>query len=423
MNRPIRQRILSVVLGICVVTSAVVCSPAGRVFAKTSDEVKDEISALQAQQDELQDKLDSLKDDESKQLEYYNTLQEQISSVQEEIDATIANISELDENIRELDAELDAAEQEIDSTMQLLKERIKVLYESGDESTLQILLSSNSWTEFAEKAELMKAVAEHDSQLIEEVSAYMDRTSDTRNQLQEDRETAAQLRTSLEDKQSELQGLETECEAVLEDLRAQQIEVEDQRQQTEEESNALEKELQQILADEEWQDKLAQEDQNQSGNSDGSGDSGSSGGSDETGSSGGSSTGGNYETGAMFAWPCPGYVYVSSYWGDGRGHKGVDLAANYGTPIVAAESGYVVIANSTDEWGSGWGYHVMIAHNSVYSTLYAHCSSLAVTSGQYVERGQVIAYVGNTGNSFGNHLHFEVYEYGTRVDPAPFIGL
>ena len=65
----------------------------------------------------------------------------------------------------------------------------------------------------------------------------------------------------------------------------------------------------------------------------------------------------------------------------------------------------------------------MIAHNSVYSTLYAHCSSLAVTSGQYVERGQVIAYVGNTGNSFGNHLHFEVYEYGTRVDPAPFIGL
>ena len=165
----------------------------------------------------MQDKLDSLKDDESKQLEYYNTLQEQIGSVQEEIDATIANISELDENIRELDAELDAAEQEIDSTMELLKERIKVLYESGNESTLQILLSSNSWTEFAEKAELMKAVAEHDSQLIEEVSAYMDRTSDTRNQLQEDRETAAQLRTSLEDKQSELQGLETECEAVLGD--------------------------------------------------------------------------------------------------------------------------------------------------------------------------------------------------------------
>ena len=159
MNRPIRQRILSVVLGVCVVTSAVVCSPAGRVFAKTSDEVKDEISALQAQQDELQDKLDSLKDDESKQLEYYNTLQEQIGSVQEEIDATIANISELDENIRELDAELDTAEQEIDSTMELLKERIKVLYESGNESTLQILLSSNSWTEFAEKAELMKAVA------------------------------------------------------------------------------------------------------------------------------------------------------------------------------------------------------------------------------------------------------------------------
>lgn len=421
MNKPIRQRVLSAALSICVLASAVVCSPAGQVFAKTSDEVKEEIGALQAQQDELQSKLDSLKDDESKQLEYYNTLQEQISSVQDEIDASIANISALDENIRELDAELDAAEAEIDSTMELLKQRIKVLYESGQESTLQILLSSNSWTEFAEKAELMKAVTEHDAQLIEEVSAYMDRTEDTRNQVQADRETAAELRTSLEDKQAELQSLEAECEAVLEDLRSQQIEVEGQRQQTEEESNILEEQLQQILEDEAWQDKLEQEDQNQSGNSGGDDNTGDSGSGSEGGSEGGS--GGDYETGAMFAWPCPGYVYISSYWGDDRGHKGIDFAANYGTPIVAAESGYVVDANSTDEWGYGWGYYVQIAHNSTYSTLYAHCSSLAVSSGQYVERGQVIGYVGNTGNSFGNHLHFEVYEYGTRVDPAPFIGL
>ena len=102
------------------------------------------------------------------------------------------------------------------------------------------------------------------------------------------------------------------------------------------------------------------------------------------------------------------------------GHKGMDLAANYGTPITAAASGTVIMANSTDDWGYSWGYYVSIFHNSTYSTLYAHCSSLAVSNGQYVEAGQVIAYVGSTGNSTGNHLHFEVYENGTRVDPGQF---
>ena len=121
-----------------------------------------------------------------------------------------------------------------------------------------------------------------------------------------------------------------------------------------------------------------------------------------------------------FSWPCPGYSYISAGWMGYPGHKGLDMAAAYGTPIYAAESGSVMMANKTDEWGYSWGYYVSIYHNSTYSTLYAHCSSVVVNSGQWVEKGQLIAYVGSTGNSTGNHLQFEVYENGTRVDPMKF---
>lgn len=80
-----------------------------------------------------------------------------------------------------------------------------------------------------------------------------------------------------------------------------------------------------------------------------------------------------------------------------------------------------MIANSTDEWGNSWGYHVSIYHDGTYSTLYAHMSEVAVTSGQWVDKEQVIGYVGNTGYSFGNHLHFEIYQNGGRVDPELFV--
>ena len=111
--------------------------------------------------------------------------------------------------------------------------------------------------------------------------------------------------------------------------------------------------------------------------------------------------------------------YVSSYWGDDRNHKGIDIASAYGTPIYAAQSGTVVTA----EFSDGYGYYVVIEHNGVYKTLYGHASELAVSKGEKVSQGQLIAYVGSTGMSTGNHLHFEVIRKGNRIDAGPFIGL
>ena len=126
-----------------------------------------------------------------------------------------------------------------------------------------------------------------------------------------------------------------------------------------------------------------------------------------------------------FVWPLPingtitsGYGYRSDpFTGEQKYHGGVDIAAAEGTPILAANDGIVTVANGSDLWGGGYGYYVKIDHLNGYETLYGHCSFICVTEGQSVRKGEVIAYVGSTGNSTGDHLHFEAHSYETRVDP------
>ena len=126
----------------------------------------------------------------------------------------------------------------------------------------------------------------------------------------------------------------------------------------------------------------------------------------------------------IFTWPLPQSFTITSqfgyrtdpFTGEISYHSGTDIAAPYGTPVLAAAGGTVTVANATDPWGGSYGYYVKIQHDGTFDTLYAHCSSICVTPGQQVQQGEVIGYVGSTGNSTGNHLHFEVWENGERMD-------
>lgn len=130
----------------------------------------------------------------------------------------------------------------------------------------------------------------------------------------------------------------------------------------------------------------------------------------------------------IFQWPLPQSYTITSlfgyredpFTGEVAYHGGTDIAAPGGTPILAAADGTVSIANGTDSWGGSYGYHVKIGHADSFETLYAHCSSICVTEGQQVKQGEVIAYVGTTGSSTGNHLHFEVRQDGERVNALGF---
>ena len=126
----------------------------------------------------------------------------------------------------------------------------------------------------------------------------------------------------------------------------------------------------------------------------------------------------------IFAWPLPQSFTITSpfgyrkdpFTGEVTYHSGTDIAAPAGTPILAAAAGMVTIANGTDPWGGSYGYYIKLGHGEGIETLYAHCSAIAVTANQQVRQGEVIGYVGTTGNSTGNHLHFEVWINGERKD-------
>ena len=123
-------------------------------------------------------------------------------------------------------------------------------------------------------------------------------------------------------------------------------------------------------------------------------------------------------------WPLPVAGTITSQFGhrvdpitgEVSSHIGTDIACAEGTPILAAADGVVTVANGLDSWGGSYGYYIQIDHGGGIETLYAHCSSICVTTGQQVQAGQVIGYVGHTGRVTGNHLHWEVRLNGSRTD-------
>ena len=127
-------------------------------------------------------------------------------------------------------------------------------------------------------------------------------------------------------------------------------------------------------------------------------------------------------------WPLPVAGTITSQFGhrvdpitgEVSSHTGTDIACAEGTPILAAADGTVTVANGLDSWGGSYGYYIQIDHGGGPETLYAHCSSICVTTGQQVQAGQVIGYVGHTGRVTGNHLHLEVRIDGNRVDAMQY---
>ena len=130
-------------------------------------------------------------------------------------------------------------------------------------------------------------------------------------------------------------------------------------------------------------------------------------------------------------WPLPVAGTITSQFGhrvdpitgEISSHTGTDIACAEGTPILAAADGTVTVANGLDSWGGSYGYYIQIDHGGGLETLYAHCSSICVTTGQQVQAGEVIGYVGHTGRATGSHLHLEVHVNGSRTDAMRYFGM
>jgi murein DD-endopeptidase MepM/ murein hydrolase activator NlpD len=402
MNRKFAKRLFTGFVALCVA----VMTPLS-VSAETVAEIQAEQDRLEAEKQELQSKLDQLRNEEAEKQAYQDTLQEKIDVLQEQIDTTRQNIEDLNNSITELTMKLDASEAEIQDTIDEFKERLVALYAAGSVSTLEILLDSDSLSEFATRSKMLETMTAHDQELVDKLEAYVESTEAERTERQQQMEEVAELKKDLESQQKELDALYEENAAAIVEIQGAEGATENALAANEEELAASEEKMLAAIEAQKAAEEAAQAGQGGGGSS--------SGGSISYPSGGGGVEGFNP------IWPLPGVTYISAGFNGYPGHKGLDIAGPYGTPVVAAEDGTVIDANDYDSWGMSWGYYVLIYHNSTYTTRYAHLSSVAVSNNQYVTAGTVVGYEGATGNVTGPHLHFEVYQNGTRVDPMQFL--
>lgn len=401
----LRRRLAAAALALC----AVLMTPAA-VSARTIEEVQAEQAQLEQEKLELEAKLDDLREDAAKKEAYQEALSEQIAVVKKQIDTARSDIEALNQSINTLTEKIEASQKDIEDTLNLFKERLKALYTAGEVSTLQVLLDSRSFTDFSMRTQAIQSMSEQDQRIMAVLEEYMENTKAEREEREAQKREVSQLKKTLEEKQNELGLLYEENEVALAEVRDSEQATMEAIAHNEEEGAAKIAEVEELIAQQKAAEEEARRRQEEQAaiNNSGSGDYNY-------------PTGGGGVAGFNPCWPLPGVSYISATYGGYPGHRGLDIAGPYGTPVVAAESGTVIAANNYDSWGDSWGYYVLVYHNDTYTTRYAHLSSLCVSEGQYVQQGQLVGYEGDTGNVTGPHLHFEVYENGSRVDPMWFL--
>ena len=433
MNKfSVKNRILSLIISLSVLVSAVTCYNLSASANEKVDEYKDKIAEYEEKIDAAQNKIDSLKGDIGEVKTYIEELDKQVAMYQEQIDAYNGQIdahqaniddyeaqneelenriTELNDQIDKCNDEIDAKNEEIDAKYEELKELIRTNYINGETSALEVLLMSDDFSDYLTKVQFVSSLADYENGLINGINDDIDAINDTKAQIDADKESIRELQDEIDKKIAEIETLQDAVEENKAKVVANQDAIE---QKVSENSNylaSLNNESAEYKAMiKEYEAEIARFDRQieallQSNGSSGSGTLVNS-------------------SGLICPLQYSG-VYVSSPFyrnSDGSYHGALDLCVSggsYGKSISAAESGTVITASY--HWS--YGNYVVVDHGNGLSTLYAHCSSLAVGAGQSVSKGQTIAYVGSTGNSTGPHLHFEVRINGSRVNPSGYIGM
>lgn len=349
--------------------------------------------------EEAQEKADALE-------EQKNSAEAEKSSLTKELNDIIADMNAAQEKLAKKQEEIKTAEEDLvqakvdeNSQYQSMKKRIKYMYENGSTQFIEILIDSESIGDFLNKAEYVSQISAYDRDMLLEFQ-------DTVKAVEEKEEALQAEYTELTKLQDELLSKQTEVQSLLEDKN---IQIADLESQIGENAATLQALIEQAEAERIKQEQAAAAAAAVAAASSGGG------------SSYVPASSGNVVSGSgQFTNPCPGGV-VSSTFGyrtfDNSFHKGLDLAAAQGTPTYAAAAGTVIIAG----WSDSAGNWVVIDHGNGLVTKYMHHSALAVSAGQTVAKGQQIGYVGNTGDSFGAHLHFQVELNGTAVDPQLYL--
>ncbi len=325
--------------------------------------------------------------------QYVSELDAQVASIEDKIADLKGQIAVKEKQIEETKKDLEEAIAVKDHQYECMKKRVQAVYEQGDSFYLELLLNSKGLGDFLNQMDYIEDLTKYDDRMFKEYAETVEYVKVCEQQLEEEEELLQATKTAAEEEQKAVEELISQKQA---EIAAVQDEIVDQERAIREyeaeiaEQNATISELERIVAEE----KKALENMRV------------------------------YDGGA-FCWPCPAYTKVSSDFGNrihptlkiNLFHNGVDLAAPAGSNILAAYDGEVVSASYTGAMGN----YVMLDHGGGLYTVYMHASKLNVKEGQEVKRGDVIAFVGSTGRSTGNHLHFSVRVNGEYVSPWNYI--
>lgn len=386
---------------------------------------------------EAQQEKKTLENDLQKAKELIDSLKGSKEDIQSEVEKLDKQLNEISGKVKELESRLSKKRQEIADTESALnkakeqekkqyrnmKKRIQFMYENGQTSYVEMLLSADSFTDFLNAVEYITQISQYDRKMLKEYQNMQVTIADTQKTLETDYASLQSLQAKVQEEKQAVAALESAKKGELNDVADDLTDAQTVAKAYEAEIQAQNEVIAQIqaaqkrAAEQQAAQQQAQAAEENQGATDAAGE-------NQNTAQNTTPSGNGQSTGSMM-WPCPSSKRVTSDYGPrtsptngaSSNHKGIDIGAAYGADIVAADGGTVLVAT----YSSSGGNYVIIDHGGGLCTVYMHASSLTVSAGQTVSKGQVIAKVGSTGISTGNHLHFGVTLNGVYVSPWGYV--
>ena len=424
---------------------------------KRIEDLKKQESSIVSQQQAIRGKMEDNESDIMDLVEKKNQIDQQIKLTQDSIENKTEQIQAYNLLLAQKQNELDDALESRDALNERFKTRIRAMEENGKLTYWSILFQAGSFSDLLDRVDMINEIARADSKMIQQIQEVAQQIETARQELAVEKVELEQAREALSAEEETLSAQRAESDEVFAELMADHKALEDAELKYESQKEAL---LAQIAKEQvKYQDAVAAEEKarkeaeaaararaaaaaaaaanrqnnasgrsntsSSSSNSSSSNSSSNSSSSSSSSSSGRSSGSASFSvSGYGFSWPTdthyitcefgPRYHPITGKYGN---HSGMDIGATYGSPIYACASGTV----TTAEFGTVYGYHVVINHGNGFSTLYGHMCRYTVSSGQYVTRGEIIGYVGSTGWSTAPHLHLTMYKNSSLVNPKAYL--
>lgn len=392
---------------VCLMLILIIISSANSAFAVTAEEqqLKNQEQENNDKKKEAEDKKQEVQEAKESTQKEVNNINSQIQDYQSEITNLDIQIANANQQIEDSNAKLEKAQKEYESQQQMLEERIVALYEAGDTTYLDILLSSESITDFISSYYIVSEIAQCDLDLLKEIDKQKNEIETAKKEIEDSKKTLTTAKASKQQVSTQLEEKKSEKTTYVSQLSSQEQELQKEIDQLTQDNMQIQKNIAAAQAKykkqlEELAKKKAQEEQAKNNKKNNKNN-------ETKNNSNNSGSSSNKNSNGFIRPVSGGSISTNGYYSSGRFHGAIDYAVSSGTPVYAAADGVVLsVGNLTYSYGT----HVIIQHANGLQTIYGHgtAGSVSVSLGQIVSQGQVIMKSGSTGNSSGPHLHFEV---------------